>query len=102
MPTETKFKPGGGCRILTVLRMNKHLWMSLDIVTICGFAATREWTDQLLANQPEGTFLMRPSMAMEATLVISVTTRTRVMHLAIDYRQLMDRSLEVLLPDCFA
>lgn len=78
-----------------MLRMSKALWMSLDIVYICGFAATRERTDQLLSGQPEGTFLIRPSMAMEATLVISVATRTRVMHLAIDYRQLMDRALEV-------
>lgn len=84
------------CRILTVLRMNKHLWMNTEVVMICGFAATREWADQLLGNQPEGTFLVRPSMAMEATLVISVATRARVMHLAIDYRQLMDRALEVL------
>lgn len=77
--------------------MHKHLWMSMDVMYISGFSATRECTDQLLSTQPEGTFLIRPSMAMEATLVISVVTRTRVVHLAINYRQLLDRSLEVII-----
>ena len=83
------------CSILTVLRMNKGLWMSMELEYICGFRATRDFTDQMLSNQAEGTFLIRPSMAMEATLVISVATRTKVLHLAINYQQLMDRSLEV-------
>jgi hypothetical protein len=72
------------------------MWMSSDVVYICGFAANREWADKLLSNQPPGTFLLRPSMAMVGTLVISVNTHRegQVIHLAIDSRQLAERSLE--------
>lgn len=69
--------------------------MCPSVVYICGFNTTREKTEQLLSHKPVGTFLIRPSTTMEATLVISVVTPERVTHLAIDYHQPMDRTLEV-------
>lgn len=72
--------------------------MSPSIVCICGFSVTRERAEQLLLGQPEGTFLLRPSLSMDSTIVISVARSARVYHLAVDAQQLETRTIEVRLP----
>ena len=56
-----------------MLNLHKDLWMSPDIVYICGFAANREWADQLLSHQPPGTFLLRPRQAYNPNTLTHVS-----------------------------
>lgn len=49
----------------------------------------------------QGTFLVRPSMSLAGTMVISAVTDGRVKHMALDGNQLDSRSLEVQSPSCF-
>lgn len=69
--------------------------MSQNMVCMCGFSMTRERAERLLIHQPEGTFLLRPSLSMESTIVISVVLPVGICHLAVDAQQLATRTIEV-------
>ena len=86
------------CRYLHILRDHKDLWMSPSVQCICSFSVTRERAEQLLITQPEGTFLVRPSLSMDSTMVISTVVPSGVVHLALDHTQLEARTIEVCSP----
>ena len=78
--------------------------MSPSVQCICSFSVTRERAEQLLIAQPEGTFLVRPSLSMDSTMVISTVMHGSVCHLALDHTQLEARTIEVCspVPPCLA
>ena len=83
------------CSHVDLLRNNREIWMNGTYKLICGFAITRDLADQLIGGMPEGTFILRPSIALEGTFVISLIRDGHPHHLALDAMQLQQRSLLV-------
>ncbi|DBA73804.1 TPA: hypothetical protein ACH3X2_009772 [Trebouxia sp. C0005] len=85
---------------LRIFRSHQQLWMMQCPVVICGFGVDRHRAEHLLADQPVGTFLVRPGLSLAGCMVISaVVPEGPCKHMALDSNQLSSRSLEVWVRD---
>ncbi|CAL5227483.1 g10461 [Coccomyxa viridis] len=84
---------------LRLFRCHQQLWMMRSPTAICGFGVDRARAETLLAHQPSGTFLVRPSLSLAGAMVLSVVVGSVVKHMALDGNQLDTRSLEVWIRD---
>ncbi|KAK9841774.1 hypothetical protein WJX81_002131 [Elliptochloris bilobata] len=84
---------------LRLFRCHQQLWMMRAPTAICGFGVDRSHAELLLSTQPSGTFLVRPSLSLAGTMVLSVVVDGVVKHMALDGNQLDTRSLEVWVRD---
>ncbi|KAK9806326.1 hypothetical protein WJX72_010360 [[Myrmecia] bisecta] len=84
---------------LRLFRCHQQLWCMRNPTAICSFSVDRRKAEQLLFNQPVGTFILRPSLSLCGTMVISCVADGRIKHMALDANQLDSRSLEVWVRD---
>ncbi|KAL0055738.1 hypothetical protein WJX82_003952 [Trebouxia sp. C0006] len=85
---------------LRIFRCHQQLWMMQCPAVICGFGVDRHRAEHLLADQPVGTFLVRPGLSLAGCMVISaVVPEGPCKHMALDSNQLSSRSLEVWVRD---
>jgi len=84
---------------LRLFRCHQQLWMMRAPTAICGFGVDRAHAELLLGPQPSGTFVVRPSLSLAGTMVLSVVVDGVVKHMALDGNQLDTRSLEVWVRD---
>ncbi|BDA41077.1 hypothetical protein COCOBI_01-7320 [Coccomyxa sp. Obi] len=84
---------------LRLFRCHQQLWMMRNPTAICGFGVDRARAETLLARQPSGTFLVRPSLSLAGAMVLSVVVDGIIKHMALDGNQLDTRSLEVWVRD---